>query len=157
MPAGCAPPDSMKTFSTHHTRNIHSIDWSKDGKYLCTASEDAVIVWETTAFQQVHTTGSQISNIRFASFICAAGPVSDWIAIGQYESMLLWRFTNSPKVSSTSCQSVGGQTIVAVHNAHMGGNVICIASMRDPETGKAYLVSCGACKEDNLKLWNCFD
>lgn len=37
---------TLRTFQTPHTKNIFAVDWSSDGSWLLTASEELVCLWE---------------------------------------------------------------------------------------------------------------
>ncbi|KAI9595689.1 hypothetical protein BDF19DRAFT_61857 [Syncephalis fuscata] len=104
-----------------HQKNIGQLDWSPDGIYLVTASEDAVCVWDAATLKPLHTQPAQTGKIASCCFVSdpimnnnnnrsSNGPVpipsTSRIAFGEYESIYLWRFrdtlTSSAQHSSTA-------------------------------------------------------
>lgn len=141
-PNGIPSPDAIRSFPTLHKRHIHTIDWSLDGKFLLTASEDCVVVWDSCNFVQFRSLPNQSGKITSATFVSKQNSSPEFVVFGQYESLFVWNF---------SCSKTPIKPLV-VPQAHLGGNISCLASGTDPD-GKVLLSSGCACKEQNLKLW----
>lgn len=141
----------IRIFSTPHVKNIFSVDWSNDGSWLITASEDLVCLWENGVglpdggCQLVHQLPMQTGKIASCIFLqdtARAGlpmmptgafdtPTSPTslqgsgrpprVALGEYDRMYIW----DPEGGSV----VPGGGGLAMVPALQAGNVGCLASV----------------------------
>ncbi|KAI9024221.1 WD40-repeat-containing domain protein [Hyaloraphidium curvatum] len=139
---------SIRIYSTPHAKNINSVDWSNDGSYLVTASEDVVCVWEvgtagmpdsgcTVAFQIPLSTGKIASCVILQDAARAGLPSTaadepatpssptrarsrpPRIAFGDYDRFYIW---NPPSAGSSAASQ-------AVVPSVQSGNIGCLASV----------------------------
>ncbi|RKP25556.1 WD40-repeat-containing domain protein [Syncephalis pseudoplumigaleata] len=169
-----------RVLSTPHQKHIGQLDWSPDGIYLVTASEDAVCVWDAVTFKPLHVQPAQTGKIASCCFVAepivdGGGTITSRIAFGEYESIYLWRFhdamlTTADSQSSTSM--AGGQddgarrrrphTPALALTTVPSGMVNCLApliTLADDGSGTfaVCLASGSGHRDANLKLWDVLD
>ncbi|OZJ03101.1 hypothetical protein BZG36_03367 [Bifiguratus adelaidae] len=131
---------STKTLPTSHNKYISSIDWSLDGSYLVTQSEDLICVWETTHWRLIATQSSS-SKIASCSFIAGSVPR---IAYGEYQNINVWQFG-----------SMGGAAPPKQALDAQNAMVIALAThTKSDGSGQIILASGSSNKDSNVKLWS---
>lgn len=167
----------LRELPTSHSKIIHTIEWSPDGAYLLTASEDSISVWDTLNFKvmyhQAHTTG-KISSCTFLppssasshSLISPTSPLSaasdknaanatTMLVYGDYENMFVWQFAGS---SGNNLIGGTGNKPVPISGAHQGGYVSCITACVLPADGSeiggnVFVGSVCSSKNGGGKIW----
>lgn len=155
-----SPPRAMST--THNTR-INTLDWSDNGNFLVTASEDQICVWDSNNASRWHVLkAQQTQKVNSCAFIKASPTSSSSTAMttsssktnatttrlvyGEYEKIWIWTFNGGGYIGSTP---------VADSRAHPGAAVSALASslVQLGETPTVMLASASAGRDGNLKLW----
>ncbi|KAF9402120.1 hypothetical protein BGZ94_005006 [Podila epigama] len=165
---------SPRPINTTHSKYISTLDWSSQGNFLVTASDDQVCVWDTTQgsnCSQWRVAASQqsqkISSCAFLKSIQANGSSSadgtinnnsnrngssdgrtttTRLVYGDYEKIWVWTFNAGGYASSVP---------IADPQAHPGAAVTALAcSVTSVDSENALvLASASAGKDGNLKLW----
>jgi WD40 repeat protein len=145
---------------TRHEKNISSLDWSQDGKWLLSSSEDKVCLWDTSTllgspsskdpFRLVTSIPAQtgkISSCTFLEFFENTLPSSPLpssssqqqqqqkdlpprVLVGEYQSMHIWEVRN-PNLSS------GKPTKVSSFLSCQDGVVTCLDALVVPNSVSA--------------------
>ncbi|KAK9762294.1 hypothetical protein K7432_012117 [Basidiobolus ranarum] len=143
---------STRTFATQHSKNIFTVDWSLDGSFLLTASEDLICVWDATTFKVIYTQQPQTGKISSCCFLANNNPTSNSktlrVAIGEYEVIYIWAFAGGD-----------GEAKLKAMPGAQNGVVSCLASgyISDTSTNNKspilLLTSASGSKDENLKTW----
>ncbi|KAK9727775.1 hypothetical protein K7432_001594 [Basidiobolus ranarum] len=151
--SSAADHPSTRTFSTQHNKNIFIVDWSPNGSFLLTASEDLICIWDTVTFKVIYTQQPQTGKISSCCFLANDTPNSDSktmrVAIGEYEIIYIWAFAGGD----------GEAKLKAIPGAQ-NGVVSCLASgctndvPTNDNSSRTLLASASGSKDGNLKTWN---
>ncbi|KAI8332691.1 hypothetical protein BC941DRAFT_436347 [Chlamydoabsidia padenii] len=144
---------AVRTINVEHSKNICSLDWSMDGSYLVTSSENEVMVYETGHWKLInkHTATDKISACAFMPSTTidnsgeatqgqgggATGARKLCVVYGCYQFIYVWQ-----------CNVPGSQP------QRMGKQYGMVAGLTCAHTNGQYIVaSASHHKEDNLMLW----
>lgn len=135
---------SIKTFNnTSHTKSIFAIDWSSDGVYLVSVSEDSFCLWETAHWRPLHSVPAQ-SKLTSCAILGSPVGSSDKnlrIALGEYEVINVWQYGTG---------AVGNFITVKAHDKAVTTALAC--GVRNDGLGP-FLASGSGSKDNNLKIW----
>lgn len=129
-----------------HRKNIISIDWSVDGLWMMTTSEDLVCIWtysfvqgqsEIKCVSQIPSQGGKISSSLFLPRMGA--PL---VAFGEYQNVYLWEVPISPSFAHVPYFNV---------SAHKG--VVASICSGMSARGVFLVVTSSGDRENNLKIW----
>jgi hypothetical protein len=152
---------SMRTVPTKHEKRIIQIDWSPDGAYLATASEDMVCVWDAATLKILQTQSLQTDKIASCCFIpdpTSATPSSSHIVFGAYESVYIRRFRNSTTHVSSSNVQERPIAVASIQNGTICALAATLASADDNTSRQVIRLASGSSHKDaNLNIWQVAD
>lgn len=148
---------STQSRTTPHTKNISSLDWSADGSYLVTGSDDVVCVWDALTLKALHTTPTQGNKISCCAFLShcdgdgatglgAQRAATDKImnrlkvVFGEYENLYVWNFSGAGSGlagglgAGTGGSNNGGDNKPVAISSAQSGQISCLAIAPDPST-----------------------
>ena len=168
--------EKVKSVNTPHNKNISNLNWSKDGRWLITSSEDMVAVWDASActsqfssstsssstrdpFKLVSQIPSQNGKISSCAFLesgsenialSAATSEPPHIIFGEYQAMHIWRISISSSPFSSSAP-----TRLCSMTSCQEGVVSCIdvCSNLESRSHGILLASASGGSVNNLRLW----
>ena len=162
--------ENTTPISTPHLKNITSLDWSKNGRWLITSSEDMVVVWEasclstptsnrdsTSPFRKVCQIPAHSYKISICTFLEPQLSLSDsnsidqgppFVIIGEYQCMHIW------KINGISGSIISPMRMTSIPNCHVGV-ISCIDTCSDESFDNPTLLvaSSSGGVENNLNLW----
>ena len=163
--------ENIIPMSTPHSKNITNLDWSKDGHWLVTSSEDMAVVWDAQALSrsisgnvesfplvEVCQIPAQSCKISFCTFLEPQNPSGNdvnpnleelpFLIFGEYQSMHIW------KIFKSSGNSIPPHRIASIPNC-LNGVVSCIDTCYDEsfETPTLLVASSSGGVKNNLKIW----
>ncbi|KAF8956916.1 hypothetical protein BGZ46_002287 [Entomortierella lignicola] len=156
--ADSQPEAISRAIGTKHNKQITTLDWTSQGDYIVTASDELICVWDTTNTTQwrlVRYHASQkISSCAFlktrSTTINVESMSTTQLVYGDYENIWIWTF-NPGKDKQNGF--VANPQVYA--KAHPGATVTALAcaTMSLEEETAIVLASASSSKDGNLKLW----
>ena len=165
---------TIRTRQTDHKKYISTLEWSNDGNYLITASEDMIYVWNidlNNEFQVIYSIPSDNGKITSCiflpePFIPSINPLKRiCIVYSDYDNIYIWESEkNGNNLYSQYSPAVG--KINSYNKAHTGTICSLSSCIRLKPTVKTItenttigdfeiiLASSSSTKDNNLKLWN---
>lgn len=163
--------ESIIPISTPHVKNITNLDWSKDGRWLVTSSEDMAVVWDAhtmsisgsgregaPSFFEVCKIPLHSCKISYCTFLEPQTPLSSedkpsqngppLVIFGEYQALHIW------KISKSTGNTAAPVRVTSIPNCQ-NGVVSCIDTCYDESFDNPTLLvasSSGGVK-NNLKLW----
>ncbi|KAL1923732.1 uncharacterized protein VTP21DRAFT_8712 [Calcarisporiella thermophila] len=144
---------TTRIISAPHLKNITSIDWSADGTYLVTSSDDIICVWETTHYKIVNQYQPQTGKISSCAFLGGGASGSPRVAFGDYEVIYVWNFEGAGQTGGKMAGSQEGTDPIPVPQAQTGVVAALACSSSGDESGRHFLASGSMAKSNNTKIW----
>ena len=149
-------------------KNITNLDWSKDGQWLITSSEDMAIIWDVRSlsktpsgrdaespfseFCKIPAHSCKISICTFLephlSFSDTSADEPPLVIFGEYQALHIWKITKSTGSTVTPVR------VTSIPNCQ-SGVVSCIDNCFDEslENPTLLVASSSGGVKNNLKLW----
>jgi WD40 repeat protein len=153
---------------TPHVKNITNLDWSKDGRWLVTSSEDMAIVWDVgsvsnplvsrdgeSPFVEFCKIPAHSCKISFCTFLEPQKSFSETLSdepplviFGEYQALHVW------KITKPTGSTVSPVRVTSIPNCQ-NGVVSCIDNCFDEsfDSPTSLVVSSSGGVKNNLKIW----
>ena len=127
--------EGIKSIHTKDSKNISSMDWSQDGNYLVTSSDELIALYDTIHWKMV---SGQTIQAKVNSCAFTRGDTGKLrVVYGDYEAIFIWECSISgsqPKRAASQSGTIQGIACAVVDNTQV-------------------VASASSHHKDNLMLW----
>ena len=134
-PSASGASEGIKSIHTKDSKNISSMDWSQDGNYLVTSSDELIALYDTIHWKMI---SGQTIQAKVNSCAFTRGDTGKLrVVYGDYEAIFIWECSISgsqPKRAASQSGTIQGIACAVVDNTQV-------------------VASASSHHKDNLMLW----